>query len=168
MQKAIPNTNELLLVDEHGVVVSYRRSRVKYIKPSFHKDSRYPCVYIYVNNKTVCKSVIKLVAELFVVNPDPSRFTEAILIDQNPNNSCPENIMWVTKSYLHIKATRIRDGVKQKYSSRFHGVYRQQSGWVTELSKSGHRYHIGYFSTQRAARNARLQFEAEHPELLDN
>lgn len=168
MQRTIPGTNDKLMIDEKGVVTSYRRRQPKILKHKFVKDSRYPKLETEINGRRTTVSILQLVARLFVVNPDPERFGVAILIDQNPDNICPENIKWITRSYMQVKTTRIRDGVKQKYTSEFHGVSRSGSGWHVELARNGERHYIGHFSTQREARNARLRFEAEHPELLDN
>lgn len=168
MQRAIPGTNDKLMIDKRGVVTSYRRRQPKVLKHTYTEDSRYPKLKTTINGRSVKLSILQLVAQLFVVNPNPQNYTVAILIDQNPNNICPQNIKWVSKGYLAIKNTRIRDGVKQKYTSEFHGISRSGSGWQVELMRNGERHYIGHFSTQREARNARLQFEAEHPELLDN
>lgn len=167
-RESIANTNDQLVIDEFGKVTSYRMRRPRVLKQFFVKDSRYPYIRLTVNGRAFTRSVVALVAGTFVRNPDELNLTEAMLIDQNPNNICPSNIRWVTKSYLHRKITRTRDGVTKKFASKHNGITRNNGSWSARLMKNGIRHYIGCFPTAMAARNARLQYEAEHPELLDN
>ena len=124
-------------------------------KKFFHKiksqhqttTSNYLYVAISVNNKTVSRSVHRMVAEAFI--PNPLNKEQVNHKDSNRHNNHVDNLEWVTRSenIQHgRKYGNISDkhsiGVKSnKASSRFHNVFwnEKQQRWQPSVKLNGRR-----------------------------
>lgn len=76
----------------------------------------YPCVTLCMKNKRKNKTVHRLVAEAFIVNPN--NFPEVNHKDENKHNNCVDNLEWVTKKVNMNYGTR----TKRASESRFKKV----------------------------------------------
>lgn len=89
--KNIPNT--VYSIDITGAIV--KTGRISQLKPHTGKDG-YVRIALYANNKRVCKYVHRLVAEVFLDNPD--KLPEVNHIDGNRSNNNSVNLEWITTS----------------------------------------------------------------------
>ena len=92
--KDIKNYEGLYAVTEDGRVWSYRNNM--WLKPSTHYKG-YQVVCLSVNGKAKSFFVHRLVAEAYIPNPDNLNCVNHR--DENPENSCVENLEWCTHTY---------------------------------------------------------------------
>jgi len=74
------------------------------------------CVYLG-NYKSKTIKVHRIVAELFVYNPDPETLTQVNHIDGNKLNNCYKNLEWVTPKQNSVHAVEVlKKGVCETHS----------------------------------------------------
>lgn len=168
--RPVPGTDYQYYVDNYGRVTRDNPGRsCKEMKWMRSETGRHPYVILTISGKKVCKTVPTLVAMAFIPNPDPDIYTHACCKNMDPNDVRVENIEWMTRSSLSIKCLRERDGLKEDYTSQYHGVYRHSNGlWYVELKKHGERFKIGPFDSEEEALEGRMKLEMEYPELTAN
>ena len=110
--KEIPGWESCYAVSSEGRLASiktefYYRNRTKprkvkplLMKPTKNKTSNggYERLIAYRHRKRVFLYIHRLVAELFVINPQPELFTEVDHIDGNPHNNKATNLQWTNRS----------------------------------------------------------------------
>ena len=82
-------------VSNYGVVVSLYYNRWRIIKPSKDKDG-YLFVSLWYNGKRIHKGIHQLVAECFIINPDPKEKTQIHHKDFNILNNKASNLIYLT------------------------------------------------------------------------
>lgn len=70
---------------------------------SYH--GKYPRVFIKINGKEYSFTVHKCLAQTFIINPDPKKYTQVHHKDGNPLNFSLNNLEWITVKD-HAKITR--------------------------------------------------------------
>ena len=140
-----PNRYE---VSNLGRVRSINKKFFHKIKPQQPTTtSNYLYVALSVNNKTVSRSVHRMVAKAFI--PNPLNKEQVNHKDSNRHNNCVDNLEWVTRSE-NIQHGRkfgsINDkhsiGVKSKNaSSQYHNVFwnEQLQRWQPSVKLNGKR-----------------------------
>lgn len=98
MRYEIKNTNGYYLADMDGNIYSRPRKRTKggLIKATLHKKTGYLRVCFCLSGKKVSKSVHRLIAETFIINPD--NLPEVNHKDGDKTNNKVNNLEWSTKS----------------------------------------------------------------------
>jgi hypothetical protein len=145
--RPVKGYEELYLVSDEGDVIAMPREvdngRGKYIRKAQlirpflrgRDGILYESVCLRKEGVEHRPSVHRLVAEAFVENPDPERFTVVNHIDRNPLNNTAENLEWCDQQYnneySHNKqVAQFEDGVKiavyknTVYASRMTGIGR--------------------------------------------
>jgi hypothetical protein len=128
-------------IDEHGVVYGPQKGRL-----NFHYNEKgYQHAFLY-NGKRRCLKVHRIVAELYVENPN--NYTEVNHIDGNKKNNHYTNLEWCSRS------ENVRHAIK-------HGLIRNRKGELTETSKPVRHNHTGqiYNSMAEAARRTGLSYK---------
>lgn len=91
-------------ITEYGQVISHHFKKPKALKQATDKDG-YKFVTLRIDGKTVYKRVHRLVAEIYIPNPEGKPFVNHI--DGNPANNCVNNLEWVTNKENIIHAFKI-------------------------------------------------------------
>lgn len=89
--RIIPNTNGLYKISDNGRVFSLKSNKILNLHP---QKTGYHTFSISVNNKVRLGTVHRLVAELFIPNPD--NLPQVDHIDGNSQNNHISNLRWVT------------------------------------------------------------------------
>lgn len=92
--KDIPGFEGYYSISNKGRVLSIRTGKMK--KPSTYNNKSYPTVSLWVNGIPTRKSIHRLVAELFI--PNPENKTQVNHIDGDKTNYSINNLEWVTPS----------------------------------------------------------------------
>jgi hypothetical protein len=97
--------------------------------------------------------VHRLVAETWVMNPDPTTLQHVDHISGDPFNNCAENLRWVT----HRQNQQNRTSHRQRSgSSRYVGVcfYKSDQKYIAKIWVNGTRRYLGSFLTEQEAAKA--------------
>lgn len=99
--KPIPDTQERYWISNYGRILSSSFTH-NYHKPHFIQPSSngrgYLMFYTHLNGVRKHYNVHRLVATLFVKNPNPALFTEVNHIDENKLNNRADNLEWCNRS----------------------------------------------------------------------
>lgn len=96
--KDIPDFEGKYAISNMGRVYSYKSKRT--LAPGLTGQRKnYELVTLYKDKKKFNCRVHRLVALLFVPNPDPEYLTDVNHIDENTRNNRADNLEWVTKTY---------------------------------------------------------------------
>ena len=127
----------------------YNISTGRYLTP--YNTNQYLCVK-YRNTNGIYKNlkVHRMVAETWVPNPNPERFTIIDHINRNGLDNSAENLRWVDIVINNHNKDKRQVGC----SSIYKGVYRRGRRWVATISQSGRRIMIGSFDTELEAGQA--------------
>lgn len=110
------------------------RKGTRILSGSLHNDG-----YIFVNLNGKQISLHRVVAQVFLKNPDPESKKEVNHKDGNKQNNCVDNLEWVTSSENQIHA--IRTGLQPRptktYSGKFTPEQREEikNLWDSGISK---------------------------------
>ena len=102
MEEMRPTPYDGYYVTRDGKVWSEKSH--KYLAQSMNKDNCYYRVGLFVNGKSITKTVHRLVAEPFV--PNPLNLPQVNHIDENKLNNNADNLEWVTVQQNANHATR--------------------------------------------------------------
>jgi len=101
--KPIPGYENLYLASFDGRIWSIRRN--KWMKLSISgSDRQYLQVCLSKNNKTKYFGVHRLIASVWI--PNPNNLPQVNHIDENPLNNCVDNLEWCTAQYNNNYGTR--------------------------------------------------------------
>ena len=104
------NSNGRYYCSNYGNIVTLYYNHWRLVKPQKDKDG-YFYVRLWHNGNRIHKGIHQLVAECFLVNPDPAVKTQIHHIDFNPHNNRADNLVFVSpkehraihdKHYLEI------------------------------------------------------------------
>ena len=118
--KDIPGYQNKYKININGVVIN--KTTNKEVKQFIHKQDGHLKVALYINGKTTVKAVHRLLAEIFIPNPQNKNVVHHI--DENKLNNKLSNLMWVTAEehgkirseeyYKKKNETRIRNKIARE------------------------------------------------------
>lgn len=124
--RIIPWTNGQYGVSNLGKVYSYlNRRREKLKEPRLVKEKiikGYHCVYLYIGLKRVKYRVNRLVAMLFIPNPDNLPVVNHK--DECKDNNCADNLEWCTTEYNNNYGThnrKVSSALRKRPFAQFDG-----------------------------------------------
>ncbi len=117
------------------------------LKPKINKDGYY-CVCLIDNNKRYDKRVHRLVAEMFIGNPDNKPFVDHI--DGNVTNNCDFNLRYATK-----QENQFNRSICKRNTSGVKGIRWENNKWRARIRCNGKFLHLGCFDNLEDAKNAR-------------
>lgn len=141
----VKNINNDYTIDEFGNVYSYKSN--KYLKCSTDSDGYY---YVTINGKH--KKIHRLVAELFVDNPNNKPCIDHI--DRNRKNNYYKNLRWVTPKensnnpetvqYLKTIGAKYKASYGKKVVDSLGNVYISiiEASRATHIPRSNIQYHL--------------------------
>ena len=92
----------LVINSDCRIVGTYYNEEQSVFKSPFKDVNRYNVVGLYKNRKRTLYQIHRLVAMVFVENPNPSEFNTVNHIDENIHNNYYKNLEWCTTQYnLH-------------------------------------------------------------------
>lgn len=109
------------------------------LKPRSFRNG-YLHVNLYKNGKMKSKSIHRLVAEVFI--PNPNNFPEVNHLDENKTNNYVEDLEWCTREY-NMNFGERNEKVRQKLSKRVKAV-NVESGEVITFSSTLEAMNKGY------------------------
>lgn len=135
-----------------------RHTTKKTIKTLCYNDKGYLLVNIYIGNNQ-CRSfaVHRLIAEMFIPNPD--NLPEVNHEDGNKSNNRVSNLTRCTRSYNMVHAFQAnlkKQTFSKKKTSKFLNVYFNSSKglWMSDFLYNGKRHRAGQFKTEEEANRA--------------
>ena len=103
--------------------------------------------------------VHRIIAELFIENSDPTKYTIVDHIDRNRSNNCVTNLRWATPCENQQNTTK-RANTYGKYKGI--NFSKNEHKWTARITIHGKRKYIGAFNSEEDAFEARSKF------ILDN
>ena len=92
--KDIVGYEGLYQVSDQGRIKSLRKGII--LKPAFMKKTGYYSVCLCKDGKMENRTVHRLVASAFILNPNPSLYTDCDHIDEDKSNNKASNLQWIT------------------------------------------------------------------------
>lgn len=92
--KDIVGYEGLYQVSDQGRIKSLRKGII--LKPQLIKKTGYYVVYLCKDGKMETRTVHRLVASAFILNPNPSLYTDCDHIDEDKSNNKASNLQWIT------------------------------------------------------------------------
>lgn len=97
----VSNLGRVKSVERDVAVVRDGKPCIVNLKERIIRQNQVPSGHLYFSlnkgGKAKSKQVHKVVAEAFIPNPDPTRYTVVHHINRNPQDNRVENLMWMTK-----------------------------------------------------------------------
>lgn len=130
----------------------------------YMNSAGYSCIHLYKNSKMHSYLVHRLIAQMFI--PNPENLPEVNHIDGNPLNNSISNLEWCTHQYnmqhawdtgLHDRDYPANAGVKRKHSSsKYHGVCwnEERKKWCVQVKYKGKLYLAKRFNDEVEAAKA--------------
>ena len=147
----VSETNNLYKVSDLGRVMSLKRKKPLILKPMFYQG------YLRVDVFKHCTSsrIHRIVANAFIENPknkNQVNHKNHIKTDNSKNN-----LEWVSnlENCCHSQ-------LNKKRTSDFIGVSMKKNRWHSSINLNGKNTHLGVFSTEKKAYEARVKFEKEN------
>ena len=104
------------LISTLGNAMHWRNQKL--LKTDKRLNGGYPCIG-YVSNGKICSALVhRLVAKLFVTNPNPEKFNQVNHKDEVKTNNCAENLEWCDAKYNINYGT----GIARSAAKRSHPV----------------------------------------------
>ena len=97
-----------VITDKRGWDTLYGGKLLK----AFPNCDGYMTVYLKMNENDKTILLHRLIATLFVPNPDPKHKTQVNHIDEDKSNNCVENLEWVTNGENAIWGTKLERQIK--------------------------------------------------------
>lgn len=132
-----------------GRVYSHKTN--KYLKSHMNTTGR-EAVMISVNGKRSHKNIHRIMAEIFI--PNPENLTEVDHKDQNYRNNHISNLRWSTKSDNQINRPPVTKVMGQNVSSKFRGVSKRRDKFLAMVSINRKAKYIGMYATEIEAAKA--------------
>jgi hypothetical protein len=103
--------------------------------------------------------VHRVIAELFIENTDPTKYTIVDHLDRNRSNNCVTNLRWATPSENQLNTTKRKDTI-----SKYKGINfdKKINKWIARISIDSKRKYLGAFNSDEEAFEYRSKF------ILDN
>ena len=140
--KEIPNFDDYI-INNLGKVKSFKKNSERILKPSINNG------YYYVNltnnnGKKVNKYIHRMLAELFI--PNPNNLPNVDHIDTKRLNNDLFNLRWCTHSENQFN----RNKICSKTSSKYKGVFwnKKMQKQHAQVKFEGKAYHLGYFTSE--------------------
>jgi len=103
--------------------------------------------------------VHRVIAELFIENTDPTKYTVVDHLDRNRYNNCVTNLRWATLSENQQNTTKRNDTFGKHKGINFS---KKENKWTARISIDGKRKYLGAFDSEEEAFECRSKF------MLDN
>ena len=151
----IKNYEGLYSIDINGNIFSHRKG--KYIKGFLkglkEKDNQYITFKLCNNGKEKSVKLHRLLAELFIPNPENKKFVDHINRIKTDNRI--ENLRWVNQSENMQNVPKLQRNKTNK-PSKYKGVSWSTRGnkWVAFISLNSKNKNLGYFDKQEDAAKA--------------
>ena len=116
-----------------------------YVKNCPDKDG-YLKVGLYKNGKRKTFGIHRIIAEIFVENPENK--PEVDHIDRDTSNNRPDNLRWAT-----AREQKYNQGMKSTNTSGVSGVSwnRRDNKWIVRLAENGEKKYFGVFTDKDEA-----------------
>lgn len=153
-----------------SLTAKYKYKNRTYVKP-YINNKGYLCINLYKQCKVYKKQIHRLLAEIFI--PNPNNLSDVNHIDGNPLNNALFNLEWCTHSenLKHAWRTGLRKthnccaSIKRKGStSQYRGVSwsNQRQRWCVYVTVDKKHYSIGRFKNEIDAAQAYDAFLKEN------
>ena len=132
-----------------GKILNYSSNGEGYIRVALKNQDK----------QTKFLRVHRLIAELFLENPDIAKYTIVDHLDRNRSNNCVTNLRWATPSENQQNTTKRSDTI-----SKYKGINfsKKENKWTARISIDGKRKYLGAFNSEEEAFECRSRF------ILDN
>jgi len=141
--KEIPDFDDYL-ISNFGRVKSFKQNEERILKNKNGINGY--CFISVINNagKLVNKYIHRLLAELFIENPNNLLYVDHQ--DTNKLNNDLSNLRWCTQA----QNQQNKNTMCSKTSSKYKGVYweKRRQKWVARIRFEGKQYHLGYFASE--------------------
>jgi len=131
------------MISNKGVIKSFKRKKDRIMK--YIISDGYYAISLVSNNETkILKKVHKILAELFIENPNNFKCVDHIDTDRLNNDL--SNLRWCT----HVQNSYNRNKINTKCTSKYKGVCQRKSSkkWIATVGFEGKTYNLGYFATE--------------------
>ena len=102
--KPVPNFEGYYEVSDAGQIRSLKRKKVHILKPVPNKNYQYLQVMLWEGHKGKLCYVHRLVAEVFIDNPNGYKYVTHI--DGDRSNNCTANLKWIEKPDVKNQYTK--------------------------------------------------------------
>ena len=103
--------------------------------------------------------VHRVIAELFIENTDPTKYTIVDHLDRNRSNNCVTNLRWATPSENQQNTTKRKDTFGKYKGINFS---KKENKWTARITIDNKRKYLGAFNSEEEAFEYRSKF------ILDN
>lgn len=140
-----------LYVSNYGYII--RNNKECY--PTMRKDTGY---YVVNTGNNKVHRIHRLVAENFILNPDPEHFTDINHIDGDKSNNRADNLEWCDRSY----------NIKHAYDTELHKKKVGEESWAAKLTLKQAQYIYDHYETDGFHSNTKKlceQFDITGPTI---
>ena len=141
--KTIPDFDNYL-ISNLGRVKSFQKEKNGKIMINCINTDGYYAVLLINKEKKLSKNIHRLLAELFILNPNNLPCVDHVNNDRLNNDL--NNLCWCTHGQNQFNTNK----KSTKTSSQYKGVYwnKRSQKWHAQVSFERKKYHLGYFTSE--------------------